>query len=107
MAIDAGINDARSNDPSTAGLKNKSDGGCAAGAPGKRITQKRVQINLSERAYNRLEELKSKTDALSAADVVREALRVYEALVDEVNSGKTIVLEDPDKPNQKEIIRLI
>lgn len=44
----------------------------------------KIQIQLSERAKNRLFELVEKTEAESAAQVVRDALRIYDVLLDEV-----------------------
>lgn len=72
----------------------------------KSVKIKRLQINLSDRAYDRLVRLRDLTDAMSVADVVREALRAYDALIEETQEGKRIVLEDPNKPGEKEILRL-
>ena len=94
-------------------VESSEKSGVKRGRPPKAVTEgsvrglRRLQITLSERAWRRLDELKAKTDASSATDVIRDALRLYDALVDEVNKGKTLVLESPDRPNEKEIIRLL
>jgi len=71
-----------------------------------RIVLKRLQIKMTERGFHRIEDLKTKTEALSAADVVRDALRVYEALVDAVSQGKLVVLESAEDPSRREVVRL-
>ncbi len=45
----------------------------------------KIQIQLSERAKDRLFDLVDRTDADSAAQVVREALRVYDVLIEELD----------------------
>jgi hypothetical protein len=67
---------------------------------------RRLQIKLTQRGFERLERVRGLTDALSAVDVIRDALRVYEALVEAVNSGKEVVLENPKEPSGRERLRL-
>lgn len=43
----------------------------------------KIQIQLSQKARDRLYELVEKTESESAAQVVREALRVYDILIEE------------------------
>jgi len=59
----------------------------SAGVGKKRISTEKykIQIQLSERAKDRLFDLVERTDADSAAQVVREALRVYDVLIDELD----------------------
>lgn len=57
---------------------------------------KRIQLDLPERALCRLQELKSKTEAASYAEVVRNALRLYEALITESESGGSFCVKDAD-----------
>jgi glutamate-1-semialdehyde aminotransferase len=71
-----------------------------------RIVLKRLQIKMTERGFRRIEDLKAKTEALSAADVVRDALRVYEAMVDAVSQGKLVILESAEDPSRREVVRL-
>ncbi len=53
----------------------------------------RIQIVMSPEAANRLERLLEKTDASSLAEVTRNALRLYEAVIDEVAAGNQFFLE--------------
>jgi hypothetical protein len=71
-----------------------------------RIVLKRLQLKMTEKGFQRIEALKLKTEVLTAADVVRDALRVYEALVDAVSQGKLVVLESAEDPTRREIVRL-
>ena len=57
------------------------------------VKLRRLQIKLSPRGFERLEHLRSLTDAISTVDVIRDALRVYEALAEAVANGKDVVLE--------------
>lgn len=44
----------------------------------------------------RLNALKDKTEAASRAEVVRNALRLYEALIEEIESGTQFLVRDKD-----------
>jgi hypothetical protein len=58
--------------------------------------KERVQFDFSLDALHRLDALKEKTDAATRAETVRNALRIYEWLiseVDEVEYGNTIEAE--------------
>lgn len=67
------------------------------GAPeaGERQTT-RVQLELPPQAMERLQRLKDKTEAASYAEVIRNALRLLEALVDEHDKGAEFALKRPD-----------
>ena len=56
---------------------------------------KRVQLDLPERSMARLQELRSKTEATSYAEVVKNALRLYEAIVQETEAGKKFLVQAP------------
>jgi hypothetical protein len=56
----------------------------------------RVQLELPPQAMERLQRLREKTEAASYAEVIRNALRVLEALVDEHTSGAEFSLKRPD-----------
>jgi len=56
----------------------------------------RVQLELPPQAMERLQRLKDKTEAASYAEVIRNALRVLEALVDEHEKGSAFSLKRPD-----------
>ena len=62
---------------------------------GERATT-RVQLELPPQAMERLQRLKDKTEAASYAEVIRNALRVLEALVDEHEKGSAFSLKRPD-----------
>ena len=56
----------------------------------------RVQLDFAPRSMERLNLLKAKTEAASYAEVVKNALRLYEALIEEVESGKQFLVRDKD-----------
>ena len=53
----------------------------------------RVQLEMPPQAMERLQRLKEKTEAASYAEVIRNALRVFEALVQEHESGAEFSLK--------------
>lgn len=55
---------------------------------------KRVQFDLPEKSMARLQELKVKTDASSYAEVVKNALRLYEAVISEAQAGNKFMIKD-------------
>lgn len=57
-------------------------------------TKNRVQLDFAPRSMERLNTLKAKTEAASYAEVVKNALRLYEGLIEEVESGKTFLIRD-------------
>lgn len=56
----------------------------------------RVQLELAERSFDRLSALKQKTEAASYTEVVKNALRLYENLVEQYESGKRFYLKDAE-----------
>jgi metal-responsive CopG/Arc/MetJ family transcriptional regulator len=54
----------------------------------------RVQIELPEASFERLNRLKEKTEASSYAEVLKNALRLYEALVLEAEAGNEISIKE-------------
>ena len=56
----------------------------------------RVQLELPPQAMDRLQRLKDRTEAASYADVIRNALRLFEALVDEHEKGAEFSLKRAD-----------
>jgi len=60
------------------------------------IAKTRVQLDLSPRALERLNELKEKTEAASYAEVVKNALKLYDGLIEEVERGSEFMLKDKD-----------
>lgn len=56
----------------------------------------RVQMELPEKSMQRLSILKDKTEASSYTEVLKNALRLYESLIDEVEAGKTLFVKDKE-----------
>jgi len=52
--------------------------------------KERLQFDFSTEALQRLDDIKEKTDATTRAEAVRNALRFYEWLVNEVDPESTI-----------------
>ena len=56
----------------------------------------RVQLEMPPQAMERLTRLKEKTEAASYAEVIRNALRVFEALSEEHDKGNEFLLKRSD-----------
>jgi hypothetical protein len=56
----------------------------------------RISLDLSQSAFDRLTALESVTDASSKADLIREALRLYEYLVKQSVKGAKIQCVSPN-----------
>jgi hypothetical protein len=56
-------------------------------------TTTRVQLEMPPQAMERLQRLKEKSEAASYAEVIRNALRVFEALFDEHEKGSEFSLK--------------
>ncbi|HXJ00184.1 MAG TPA: ribbon-helix-helix protein, CopG family [Micropepsaceae bacterium] len=56
----------------------------------------RVQLEMPPQAMERLQRLKERTEAASYAEVIRSALRLFEALVDEHEKGSEFALKRQD-----------
>lgn len=54
----------------------------------------RVQLDLPPHSMKRLEDLKNVTEASSYAEVVRNAIRLYEAMVQETAAGRQFLVQD-------------
>ena len=59
-------------------------------------TTTRVQLEMPPQAMERLQRLKDRTEAASYAEVIRNALRLFEALVDEHEKGAEFSLKRSD-----------
>lgn len=55
----------------------------------------RVQMNLPEKSIQRLDALVAKTEASSYAEVMRNALRLYEVAVAETDAGGGLFVRRP------------
>lgn len=62
---------------------------------GDRVTT-RVQLEMPPQAMVRLQKMKDRTEAASYAEVIRNALRLFEALVDEHEKGSEFSLKRAD-----------
>lgn len=58
------------------------------------VKKNRVQLDFPPRAMERLNTLKAKTEASSYAEVVKNALRLYQALIEEDENGKQFLTRD-------------
>jgi Arc/MetJ-type ribon-helix-helix transcriptional regulator len=56
----------------------------------------RVQLEMPPQAMVRLQKLKERTEAASYAEVIRNALRLFEALVEEHDHGADFFLKRAD-----------
>lgn len=54
----------------------------------------RVQLELPDRSMNRLMLLKEKTEASSYAEVIKNALRLYEDIIQQYDSGNDFIVRD-------------
>ena len=59
-------------------------------------TTTRVQFEMPEQSYNRLVALKDKIEASSHAEVIRRALQLYEAVIDEAERGGEVAIRRED-----------
>jgi hypothetical protein len=62
----------------------------------KAIRTTRVQLELAEKSFERLTLLKEKTEATSYAEVMKNALRLYESIIAQHEAGKRLFLRSPD-----------
>jgi hypothetical protein len=62
----------------------------------KTIKKDRVQLDFAPRSMARLNALKAKTEASSYAEVVKNALRLYEALIEEAENGTQFLARSKD-----------
>ena len=65
---------------------------------------RRIQLDMPEQALNRLQNLKVKTEASSYAEVVKNALRLYEAIVEDAEAGKSFFVRTADGCEKEYII---
>jgi len=57
-------------------------------------TKQRIQFDFSPEALKRLDDLKEKTDAATKAEVVRNALKLYEWFVTQVDPNCIVEIKD-------------
>jgi hypothetical protein len=56
----------------------------------------RVQLDLQPRTMAMLNELKEKTDAASYAEVFKNAMKLYDGIIAEIERGNTFLIRDSD-----------
>jgi hypothetical protein len=56
----------------------------------------RVQLELPRTSFDRLNSLKDKTEASSYAEVTKNAFKLYERIIELVESGHTLQATDKD-----------
>lgn len=56
----------------------------------------RVQLEMPESSMNRLLWIKDETEATSYAEVVKNALQLYEAMIKDRKGGKEFLIKDED-----------
>lgn len=54
---------------------------------------KRIQMDMPSRSVERLKRLQEVTEAASYTEVMKNALRLYEALIEEVEAGNEILIK--------------
>jgi len=59
-------------------------------------TKQRVQFDFSPEALQRLEDLKKHVDASTKAEVIRNALKIYEWFVTQIDPNYVIEVQDQD-----------
>ena len=57
---------------------------------------KRVQMDLPPKSLMRLKKLQEVTEATSYAEVIKNALRLYEAVINELESGGELLVKRQD-----------
>jgi hypothetical protein len=68
------------------------------------VETKRVQLDLPEKSMQRLQELKRKTEAGSYAEVIKNALRLYEAVIAEAEAGSTFQVRDANGQSKEYVL---
>jgi hypothetical protein len=64
---------------------------------------RRVQMDLSERAFERLKSLKEKVDAASYTEVLKDALRLYEYILTKDMEGVKFFIKEPGSSEKTEL----
>jgi hypothetical protein len=75
---------------------SKSQGNGAAAVASKAGGVRKKNLSLNEASLNTIERLKVETDAATAAEIVRRALRFYELAVEKQKEGGRIFYENGD-----------
>jgi len=57
---------------------------------------KHLQIDIGQRSFERLQRLKERTEVSKYGDVIADALRLYEAVVEDVLEGNEVLTRKDD-----------
>jgi hypothetical protein len=60
------------------------------------ISKSRVQFDLTPRSMAMLTELKTKTDAATYAEVFKNAMKLYDGIISEIERGSEFLIRDKD-----------
>jgi hypothetical protein len=63
-----------------------------------------LQLDFTEEAYNRLNAIREMSGAKTNAEVVRNALRLYEWFLEQIRAGYTIQIVKDDKVREVELL---
>lgn len=69
-----------------------------------KLAAKRFQVELSRRSHRRLEELADRIETKNFADVMSNALRLYEALIKQADAGSTFIVRHSDGTEEEQEI---
>lgn len=59
-------------------------------------SKQRIQFDFTTESMKRLEDLKEKTDATTKAEVVRNALKLYEWFVNQIDPNYVVEIKDDE-----------
>ncbi len=68
----------------------------ASGEKTRQLAKTRVQLDLTPRAMAILAELKDKTEAASYAEVFKNAMKLYDGILTEIERGSEFMIRDKD-----------
>jgi len=66
--------------------------------------RKRVQLDMSPKMFDLINELMERMGAASRAEVVRRAVSVYAVLLDAHEAGKRVEVHDPENGQKERLI---
>jgi hypothetical protein len=58
--------------------------------------KQRLQLELPQRSFDRLNSLKEKTEAASYSEVLKNALRLYESVITQYEGGRRLYVKNAD-----------
>jgi len=67
-------------------------------------SKKRVQLDFSPRMFDTLNELTSRIDAASRAELIRRAISIYSVLLDESDAGNRVEIVNPKTGEKNRLV---